>query len=266
MSFLTVLSPREARGGSAVLKFKSLVIVAVSAMGLRILGRSTDLIAGAAAPTPPRITPSDLEQAMRELQNATIGLQTAQIVLGATAVILTLAAILAAVVTVTIAREWIRNQARETAGREIGKVTGRIYSALSYIEWERANREKADLSLAIQLGERALEASAEAFDEESVLVAESNLAYYYAQKGLPEKKEVALEYARLVRDAYPKYQRKTFLANHIYVRMRYAADCDAQTLEPIKREAEDLRERIPALADEMEEYIEEMKTKCPALA
>jgi hypothetical protein len=229
---------------------------------------TAQMVAALGIPSPiPATTPAqpvlpDIQQTILHLQSAANNLMVAQIVLGGVVVFLAVMGL----VSVTAAREWIRTEARTTTAAEIGKVTGRLYSSLSYIEWARFAKEKPDLTMAILLGEKALELASAARDEETIVVAKTSLAYYYAQLLRQDKKEVALDYARYGRDAFVKFSRYTnLLANDIYVRMRFAPDCDAQTLGQLKSEAEDFSRRFPDLREELEGYIHEMKKKCPAL-
>jgi hypothetical protein len=119
------------------------------------------------------------------------------------------------------------------------------------------------VSLAARLGLQALEAATRAGDEEYIALAKSNTAYYYAQSGAPDKKEISLEYAKSARETFVKHQNTSVLANDIYVRMVFS-DCDQ--MAEIKKDAEDLMNRFEPLREELEGYIKTMKEKCPALA
>jgi hypothetical protein len=219
------------------------------------------------APEKPSVTPADLQRALSRIDNATFLLMVVTTVVGGLGLVLALASIGAVMISRSVIRGWVRERARETANVEINRFAARVWSGMGFIEWARVRGKSKGLALAIELEDRALAAAMQAEDVERVAIIKSNLAYFYAEEALSNKKEIALEYARQGSDSFLKYPGTTqFLPNSVYVRMRYADASDESTLRSLKAEAEDLVRRFPKHEDELRDYIREMEEKCPALA
>ncbi len=203
---------------------------------------------GGALPAGASVSEADLKHAMDELDSARMGLQVLEVILVALSLFVGLAGLIGFTYLKNVIQEWGRQGARH----EFNALLARVYLSLAFVEWARERGRKQGLTYAIQYGEAALEAARAAGDEERTTVAESNLAYFYAEEGLAERREIALEYAKRSRENFVKFpQTRSLLANNIYVRTKYAAECDVSALAPLQKDAEALMQRFPELAEEL---------------
>lgn len=136
----------------------------------------------------------------------------------------------------------------------------RFYLRFGFMEWEVARTAPADqrsrlLSSAIRDTEGALYLNPP--NERLLTDIKSNLAYYYAELLLQDKRDLALTYAREAAELVPKYGQSAlnWLANYGYVRKQFAST-------PEERDAansylKELSLDYPVLTAEVDDYLKE---------
>jgi len=122
---------------------------------------------------------------------------------------------------------------------------------LGYIYWALHNLDNS-----IAYTKKALELNPEG---ELLVTAKNNLAYYYAQAYMLEKKNLALEYANFDKDNWHKYRwSDTYSINSAYVQMRFA-----DSLDELHKAIKVLQHlsTLPDFKKEAQEYLKEAYEK-----
>lgn len=193
-------------------------------------------------------------------------LASVQVMLAITTVFTAAFPVLLVVFGAVFGREWISgrvSQAVEDGLRRTQEsIFARLYHHLSWLDWRRLhNAEQQDLDVAIGYSEKALKLTQ---DPDIRIEIKSNLAYYYAEAGKQERKIVALRYAAEAKDYYMREGiSESYVANDIFVRMKYANPCDQIVLRPLVSEIRDLIVSHSQLRVELERYLDEIRQKCP---
>lgn len=151
----------------------------------------------------------------------------------------------------------------DKANQEILIGNAKFHTRMGFLQWQLARvvleQKQSLIKDAIRDTELALELNPP--DEELRAQIESNLGYYYAEIGVPEKKDAALKHAAEARDLVSKYPDKAlyWLPNYGYVLMRYAA-----TIEELNKATDylkEIKEKYPDLRKEVDIYLEEAEQK-----
>lgn len=139
-------------------------------------------------------------------------------------------------------------------------------TSIGYVYWEmsrlegggnpqkkgKKQRKEIFLHLATTFTERALKYDPK--EEDLLAQIKSNLAFYYAERGLEEKRALALEYANFAKSKFPDFHEESWLVNYGFVRMRYA------TTEVELDEAiiylQHLHDTYPDLKEEVKDYLD----------
>ena len=145
--------------------------------------------------------------------------------------------------------------------RVVAMDEARFQLRLGYMAWAMAkvagdDQGKLLLSAAIRDTESAVRLEPQ--DEVLAAEAKSNLAYYYAELQMTEKKDEALTYAAGAASLAQKYPAKgsSWLVNECFVKLRFATTKDE--LRTIKAQLEKLKAERPELSDEVNQYLSEI--------
>lgn len=250
-------------------------IAAVLSIGWIFIASKFSEILARIGSAPPAPAGSILQAAAAELRAAERLLESLQVVLAAATVFSALFPILAAILAAIYARHWVDERVKEgtkaIVTTELGKTQKRqsavFYNHLAVVEWRRLHSdEERGLDYAITFASGALPL---AEDPDIQATVKSNLSFYWAESGALEKREQALQYSQYARDFFKRNPDDKFqfiLANDIFVRMRYAQNCDVKTLQPIADEIRELMAFHSDLESELTKYLAEAKVKCPAVS
>lgn len=133
-------------------------------------------------------------------------------------------------------------------GRRVDDQTIDILVALGFFSWEAGRFDHA-----INQTERALTLNPK--EEQVRGRIQSNLAYYYAERGREEDRGRAIELATDSVDLFHKYpHRIAWLANDIFTRVIYAQSWEE--LNEVVEDANRVRRLYPDIRDEINEYLE----------
>jgi hypothetical protein len=144
----------------------------------------------------------------------------------------------------------------EKAGTDVTELRARFYLRMGFLQWELALQQPAEqkrrlLQFAISDTEAVLKSGVQ--EEKLVLMAKGNLAYYYAELGIVDKRGIALSYAQETKQKADEHKMPEWLVNYGYVRMRYAVS--VEELDEVVAYLEALPKLYPSLKQEADDYL-----------